>query len=374
MTPDGSEAGRAFSDGERTAMRRAVTLARRGLGTVAPNPVVGAVILDPDGRTAGEGWHRKAGGPHAEVHALRAAGSCAEGGTALVTLEPCSRQGRTGPCTRALLQAGIRRVIYAVSDPTLSGEGATALRRSGVEVRSGLLAEQAAEANHAWLTAVVTRRPHVTLKLATTLDGRIAARDGSSRWITGPRARRDTHRLRARVDAIAVGSSTVLADDPALTARTAAGRPGARQPVRVVFDRRLRTPARSRLASDGAAPTWILTTRPAADHALGSAEPVTIGPGPRYLTEALHALYDRGIRSLLVEGGATLAGALLGEGLVDRVIWYSAPRLLGQDGAPAVRGLEVPSCAGAPGFRVLGVRRVGEDVRTVLEPDPVRGK
>ncbi|MGW0286276.1 bifunctional diaminohydroxyphosphoribosylaminopyrimidine deaminase/5-amino-6-(5-phosphoribosylamino)uracil reductase RibD [Streptomyces sp. NPDC003236] len=368
MTSAAHEAARTFTEDERTAMRRAVSLARRGLGTVAPNPVVGAVILDREGRQAGAGWHRKAGGPHAEVHALRAAGPLARGGTAVVTLEPCSRQGRTGPCTRALLDAGIRRVVYAVSDPTLSGEGAAALREAGVDVRSGLLAERAAEVNHAWLASSVTRRPHVTLKLAATLDGRIAARDGSSRWITGPPARRDTHLLRARTDAIAVGSNTVLVDDPELTARDPAGRPRGRQPVRVVFDRRLRTTAGSRLASDGAAPTWILTTRTTGDGYLGAAELITVAPGARYLSTSLHELYDRGIRSLLVEGGATLAGALLTESLVDRIVWYSAARLLGQDGAPAVRGLDVPSCGAAPVFRVIGTRRLGEDVRTVLEP------
>ncbi|HWM37326.1 MAG TPA: bifunctional diaminohydroxyphosphoribosylaminopyrimidine deaminase/5-amino-6-(5-phosphoribosylamino)uracil reductase RibD [Streptomyces sp.] len=373
MTREFPDAEAACSENERAAMRRAISLARRGLGTVSPNPVVGAVVLDRHGRQVGEGWHRKAGGPHAEVHALRAAGHHAEGGTAVVTLEPCSRQGRTGPCAQALLDAGIVRVIYAVPDPTLSGEGASFLRSTGIDVHAGLLAERATEVNHAWLAATVNRRPHVTLKLATTLDGRIAARDGSSRWITGPAARRDTHRLRARVDAIAVGSTTVLVDDPELTARNAAGGPRRRQPVRVVFDRRLRTPAGSRLASDVAAPTWLLTTR-AADHPLGSAELITVEPGPRFLDESLYKLYDRGIRSLLVEGGATLAAALLSEARVDRVIWYSAPRLLGQDGAPAVRGLDVATCGDAPSFRVLDARRLGDDVRTVLEPasHPVR--
>ncbi|MGV4926768.1 bifunctional diaminohydroxyphosphoribosylaminopyrimidine deaminase/5-amino-6-(5-phosphoribosylamino)uracil reductase RibD (plasmid) [Streptomyces sp. BHT-5-2] len=374
MTADAPDDAQTYAEEERAAMRRAVSLARRGLGTVAPNPVVGAVVLDRAGRPAGEGWHRKAGGPHAEIHALRAAGPLAEGGTAVVTLEPCSRQGRTGPCTRALLDAGIRRVVYAVADPTLAGQGATALRRAGVEVRSGLLARQAAEVNHAWLAAAVTKRPHVTLKLAATLDGRIAARDGSSRWITGPEARRDTHLLRVRTDAIAVGSTTVLVDDPQLTARDTAGRPRPRQPARIVFDRRLRTPVDARLASDGAAPTWILTTRTAGEGRHGTAELLTVAPGEHFLTASLHALYDRGIRSLLVEGGATLAGALLGEELVDRIIWYSAARLLGQDGAPAVRDLDIPSCAAAPGFRILGTRRLGEDLRTVLEPETVRGK
>ncbi|MEG3630766.1 bifunctional diaminohydroxyphosphoribosylaminopyrimidine deaminase/5-amino-6-(5-phosphoribosylamino)uracil reductase RibD [Streptomyces poriticola] len=374
MTIDASEDGQTFSEEERAAMARAVSLARRGLGSVAPNPVVGAVVLDRAGRQVGEGWHQKAGGPHAEVHALRAAGPLTAGGTAVVTLEPCSRQGRSGPCTQALLDAGIRRVIFAVPDPTLSGEGTAALHAAGIDVRSGLFEERAAEVNHAWLTSAVTRRPHVTLKLASTLDGRIAARDGSSRWITGPPARRDTHLLRARTDAIAVGSTTALIDDPELTARSATGRPRTRQPVRVVFDRRLRTPVDSRLASDGAAPTWILTTRSAGDKPLGKAELITIDPGSGFLTTSLSELYNRGIRSLLVEGGATLAGALLTEALVDRIIWYSAARLLGQDGAPAIRGLDVPSCGAAPSFRVLGTRRLGEDVRTVLEPESARGK
>ncbi|MER6299758.1 bifunctional diaminohydroxyphosphoribosylaminopyrimidine deaminase/5-amino-6-(5-phosphoribosylamino)uracil reductase RibD [Kitasatospora sp. NPDC001539] len=364
----------AFSPEERAAMRRALALARRGLGRTSPNPVVGAVILDRGGREAGHGWHQQAGGAHAEIHALRAAGPRAAGGTAVVTLEPCSRQGRTGPCTRALLQAGIRHVVYAVADPTLAGEGAERLREAGLDVRAGLLAERAAEDNHAWLTAALHHRPHVTLKLATTLDGRIAARDGTSRWITGPPARRDTHLLRTRVDAVAVGSATVLADDPRLTARDPAGRTRRRQPVRIVFDRRLRTPPTCRLATDTAAPTWIVTThappRRAPRTAPGACELITTEAGPGFLPAALTELHRRGIRSLLVEGGATLAGALLADHLVDRLVWYSAPRLLGADGAPAVRGLDVPTCAQAPGFRVVGARRIGEDVRVVLEPQP----
>ncbi|MFE6128952.1 bifunctional diaminohydroxyphosphoribosylaminopyrimidine deaminase/5-amino-6-(5-phosphoribosylamino)uracil reductase RibD, partial [Streptomyces sp. NPDC056437] len=217
-----------------TAMGRAITLAARGLGSTSPNPVVGCVITDASGRIVGEGYHQRAGGPHAEVHALRDAGEGARGGTAYVTLEPCNHTGRTGPCSQALVDAGIGRVVYAVADPNpqATGGGDT-LRAAGIPAEAGLLAEEAAAGNTAWLTAMRRGRPFVRWKYAATLDGRIAAADRTSRWITSPEARADVHRLRAEADAVVVGSGTARADDPHLAVR---GIEGATQPLRVVLD------------------------------------------------------------------------------------------------------------------------------------------
>ncbi|MEV0504777.1 bifunctional diaminohydroxyphosphoribosylaminopyrimidine deaminase/5-amino-6-(5-phosphoribosylamino)uracil reductase RibD, partial [Streptomyces spectabilis] len=217
---------------EAAAMRHALALAVRGLGFTSPNPVVGCVIVDATGRTVGEGYHQRAGGPHAEVHALRAAGDRARGATAVVTLEPCNHTGRTGPCAQALVDAGITRVVYAVGDPNPQATGgATTLRAAGVDVEAGLLAAEGEEANAAWLTSVRRGRPHVTWKYAATLDGRTAAADGTSRWLTSAEARADVHRLRAECDAVVVGSGTQRADDPHLAVR---GIEGARLPLRVV--------------------------------------------------------------------------------------------------------------------------------------------
>ena len=328
-------------------MARAIELAAHGLGTTSPNPVVGAVILDPGGKIAGEGWHHHAGGPHAEVVALAAAaakGDRARGGTAVVTLEPCAHAGRTGPCTQALIDAGLSRVVYAVADPTAdAGGGAAVLRGAGVETVGGVLAEAAARGNEAWLLAQRRQRPFVTWKLAATLDGRSAAADGSSRWITGPVARADVHRLRAEADAVLVGAGTVLADDPWLTVRDAP----ARQPLRVVADRRGRVAATARVFDD-AAPT--LRT--------AAADPAAL------LTE----LYGRDVRHVLLEGGPTLAGAFVAAGLVDRVIAYLAPALLG-DGRPSLAGAGIGSIDQARRLRLDDVTVLTPDVRITARPD-----
>ncbi|MGW6462179.1 bifunctional diaminohydroxyphosphoribosylaminopyrimidine deaminase/5-amino-6-(5-phosphoribosylamino)uracil reductase RibD, partial [Streptomyces sp. NPDC055078] len=217
-----------------TAMRRAIALAARGLGSTSPNPVVGCVITDASGRTVGEGHHQRAGGPHAEVHALREAGGRARGATAYVTLEPCDHTGRTGPCAQALIDAGVSRVVHAVGDPNpLATGGAERLRAAGVLVESGLLADEATAGNAAWLTAMRLGRPHVVWKYAATLDGRIAAADRTSRWITSPESRADVHRLRAEADAVVVGSGTARTDDPQLAVRGTLLTEGAVQPLRV---------------------------------------------------------------------------------------------------------------------------------------------
>jgi diaminohydroxyphosphoribosylaminopyrimidine deaminase/5-amino-6-(5-phosphoribosylamino)uracil reductase len=325
------------------AMLRAIDLAARGLGRTSPNPVVGCVILDSTGRTVGEGFHAYPGGPHAEVVALAEAGERARGGTAVVTLEPCDHTGRTGPCTQALIHAGVRRAVVAVNDPNPDAAGGVAtLRAAGVEVLTGVRADQAEATNVAWLVA--TRRaaagdprPYVIWKAAATLDGRSAAADGTSKWITSAEARADVHRLRATVDAIVAGVGTVLADDPELTVRPASADNGAPrpQPLRVVVDSRGRTPEGARVR-DAAAVTWVAT-----------ASEVGADPDGRVDLAALAAaLYTRGCRRVLLEGGPRLAGAFLRAGLVDEVVYYVAPKLLG-GGAAALADAGVTTIADA---------------------------
>lgn len=369
---DGSVAGPpAVSAAERDALTRAVRLATRGLGGTAPNPVVGCVVLDARGVVVGEGWHARAGGPHAEVLALADAGSSARGGTAVVTLEPCDHTGRTGPCSRALLDAGVSRVVYAVPDPDgAAAGGAGTLAAAGVDVvRAGVEdGAGAAEAvNAAWLHAVRTGRPLVTWKFAATLDGRSAAADGSSRWITSATARRDVHLLRARSDAVVAGVGTVLADDPALTVRdlpptgdaVADAELATRAPLRVVLDAAGRTP-RGAAVRRGEAPTLVLTADDVGPGADGGVD----------LEAALAVLHARGVRSVLLEGGPRLAGAFLDAGLVDRVVAYLAPALLGQGTAALVARRTGASMDAVARFTLEDVRRVGDDVRLVLTPRP----
>ena len=263
---------------ETAAMRRAVALSSSVGEATRPNPNVGAVVLTGSGEIVGDGRHERAGGPHAEVLALRAAGGQARGGTVVVTLEPCAHTGRTGPCTEALLAAGVARVLFAVEDPTReAGGGADRLRAAGVEVKGGLLAAEAESANERWLATVRRQRPFVVWKVATTLDGRVAAADGTSRWISSPESRRDVHRLRAECDTVVAGIGTVLSDDPHLTVRDETGAVTGEQPLRVVVDTHGRTPAGAR-ALDGAAPTWVAT-----------AEELGKGPDGRVDLDALMA-------------------------------------------------------------------------------------
>ncbi|WP_246266523.1 bifunctional diaminohydroxyphosphoribosylaminopyrimidine deaminase/5-amino-6-(5-phosphoribosylamino)uracil reductase RibD [Nonomuraea typhae] len=349
-------------------MARAVELAAHGLGTTSPNPVVGCVILDASGVPAGEGFHAYRGGPHAEVVALRAAGERARGGTAYVTLEPCDHTGSTGPCTEALLAAGIARVVYAVADPNpVAAGGAERLRGHGVEVEQGLLAEAAERVNAAWLTSVRLGRTHVTWKFAATLDGRSAAADGTSKWITSPEARQDVHRLRAQADAIIAGIGTVLADDPLLTAR--APESGARTPpLRVVVDTGARTPATARVL-DGSAPTLLAvadTTETTLDAGLLR---LPYRPDGLDLHALLRELHGRGVVSAFLEGGPTLAGAFLREGLIDRVVGYVAPALLGS-GRAALGQAGVSTIAGIHSLVYEEVSLIGPDLRLIARPAP----
>jgi diaminohydroxyphosphoribosylaminopyrimidine deaminase / 5-amino-6-(5-phosphoribosylamino)uracil reductase len=334
---------------ETAAMRRALDDAAGGPAH-GPNPRVGCVILDASGEVVGAGRHEGAGTPHAEVAALAVAGASARGGTAVVTLEPCNHTGRTGPCSRALLDAGVTRVVIAADDvnPVAAG-GAKALRAGGVEVESGILAEEGRALNRYWEFAVRAGRPFVTWKFAATLDGRSAAADGTSRWITGEVARADVHGRRATADAVLVGTGTVLADDPRLTVRDAQGRPALRQPLRVVLGRRP-LPATSRVL-DVDAETLVIDHR---DPAL-----------------ALKQLHEREVRHAWLEGGPTLAAAFWRAGLVDEVLSYVAPALLGT-GAAAVADLGVTTIDQVARLVTIDVRRLGDDVLVVSRPRDVR--
>jgi len=323
------------------AMRRALELSRAVLGTTSPNPPVGAVVLDRHGDVVGEGATQPTGGAHAEVEALRAAGGRAAGGTLVVTLEPCRHTGRTPPCTDAVVSAGIARVVVACADATEpAGGGADELRSAGLAVDLGCLADEVARGPlEAWLHLQATGRPFVTWKYAATLDGRSAAADRTSRWITGEPARQDVHRLRAEVDAVVVGVGTVLADDPQLTVRPDPGH----QPLRVVLDRSARTPSSARV-HDAEAETLVLSDD---------------------LLAVLQLLRDRGVVSVLLEGGPTLAASFLSAGLVDRVVGYVAPALLGS-GPAAIGDLGVGTINDALRLRLDEVMRVGDDLRLTL--------
>jgi diaminohydroxyphosphoribosylaminopyrimidine deaminase/5-amino-6-(5-phosphoribosylamino)uracil reductase len=342
-------------------LRRATDLADLGAGTVLPNPVVGCVLLASGGWTVGEGYHERAGGPHAEVAAIAAAGDWARGATAVVTLEPCNHTGRTGPCTEALLAAGVVRVVVAVRDPwhTASG-GIERLRQAGIEVVEAALVDTAAagravaaaeDVNRVWLTTTRQRRPFVTWKAGMTIDGRVAATDGTSRWITSDESRADVHALRAKVDTMMVGVGTVLADDPRLTVRDSAGAIVGPQPLRVVIDSHGRTPADARVLDD-AASSWLATV----------AEVGADSDGRVDIRAALDRLQQRGQRHVLLEGGPTLATAFLDAGLVDEVIVYVAPTLLGA-GRSALDGGAVSTLPDAHRAELRDIARLGPDVR-----------
>ncbi|MFI1813776.1 bifunctional diaminohydroxyphosphoribosylaminopyrimidine deaminase/5-amino-6-(5-phosphoribosylamino)uracil reductase RibD [Streptomyces sp. NPDC020422] len=348
-----------------TAMRRALALAARGLGSTSPNPVVGCVITDASGHQVGEGWHQRAGGPHAEVHALRQAGALARGGTAYVTLEPCNHTGRTGPCAQALIEAGISRVVYAVGDPNPQATGgADTLRQAGVEVRQGLLEDEAEAGNIAWLTSVRLGRPFVRWKYAATLDGRIAAADGTSRWISSPESRADVHRLRAEADAVVVGSGTARADDPHLAVR---GIEGAEQPLRVVVDTEATAVKLGARVLDAAAPTLIAVAEDAETSLPDVLRLPRAAGGGLAVDALLDALHTRGVRSVLLEGGPTLAGAFVAAGAVDQVVGYLAPVLLGA-GPAALADAGIGTIAEALRLHVTDTARIGSDLRITAVP------
>jgi diaminohydroxyphosphoribosylaminopyrimidine deaminase / 5-amino-6-(5-phosphoribosylamino)uracil reductase len=352
-------------------MRRALVLAAAGLGRTGSNPVVGAVVLDQQGAIVGEGSHIGGPGyPHAEIVALRAAGGRAAGGTVVCTLEPCNHTGSTGPCSRALIEAGVARVVYAVDDPNPDAAGGAAtLRAAGVEVAAGLLADEAERVNEAWLLSVRLGRPFVTWKYAAGLDGRSAAQDGTSRWITSPESRADVHRLRSEADAVVAGVGTVLADDPLLSVRTVDGVPAVHQPLRVVVDSDGRTPPGARVLGPGS--VIVVGEGCAAQTAQWPGTTVLVVPrgadGRVDLRKALGLLGARGLRHVFLEGGPTLAGGFLAAGLVDRVVGYLAPLLLGA-GPAAVTDPGVTTLAEAHQMRFDDIESVGSDVRIVARP------
>ena len=322
-------------------MRRALELAQLAEGDTSPNPMVGCVIVN-DGEIVGEGYHHKAGQPHAEVNALRSAGSMAAGATAYVTLEPCSHYGRTGPCCRALAAAGVRRVVAACEDPNpqVAGQGLEYLRRAGVEVECGVCRDEAARLNEKFFTWITENRPFVSLKYAMTLDGKIAAKNGDSKWITGIEARTYAHRLRRQHDAVLVGIGTVLEDDPELTTRLVKGK----NAVRVVLDSKLRVPLTAKVL-DGAAPTIVATGTDVSETKLAVLQclpnvdvlQIPLGNSGVDLHSLMKELAERQLTSVLVEGGSGVLGAFKDVGLGDRVYAFIAPKIIG--GAEALSPL-----------------------------------
>ena len=359
-------------------MRVALSLARRGLGAVWPNPSVGCVVVN-DGRVAGRGWTQPGGRPHAETEALGRAGPLAKGATAYVSLEPCAHQGGTPPCADALIDAGITRLVAALEDPDprVDGRGLARLRDAGVEVVNGACEAEAQALNAGFFLRIREGRPLFTLKTAATLDGRIATHGGESQWITGEAARMRGHALRANHDAVMVGSGTALADDPMLDCRL----PGlaGRSPLRIVVDSRLRLPPTGRLAATaGERATWVVTVeggdagRRAAlrDRGIELIEVGGDGDGRVDLAAAAAALGGRGLTRVLVEGGATLAAALLRRGLADRLVWFRNPRLIGGDGLPAAAAFGVDRLADAPAYRRLSITEAGDDLMETYERIP----
>lgn len=364
-----------FSATDHAMMTRAMRLAERGAYTTKPNPMVGCVIADGEEIVA-EGWHAVAGGPHAEIVALQSAGDRARGATVYVTLEPCAHSGRTGPCADALIAAGVGRVVAAMRDPfpQVDGAGFDGLRAAGIAVEHGLLAAAARRLNHGFLSRVERKRPWVRVKLAASLDGRTALANGDSKWISGEASRRDVMHWRARAGALLTGAGTVLADDPQLTVRFEGGESDANiafvPPLRVVLDPGLATVGRGRIR-DGAAPTLYLhaaTAKPPrgfdAAHAI-----VPMRDGLLDLPAVMRLLAARGINEVQVEAGATLAGALLRADLVDEVLLYVAPILLGADARPLFDGLQIDEMAQRLRLQTVETRRLGDDLRLLLRPE-----
>ena len=369
---------------ERQAMARALALAALGRRSTQPNPRVGCVIAQGE-RIVGEGWHQRAGEPHAEVFALRQAGAAARGATAFVTLEPCNHHGRTPPCSEALIAAGVARVIYACGDPNprVDGSGAARLRAAGVEVATGLLAAEGEELNLGFFSRMRRGRPWLRLKMAASLDGRTALAGGESRWITSREAREDVHAWRAESAAVLSSSATVLADDPELTARPV---PAAdadlplRRPLRVILDSHARVPSTARLF---AAPGDIVRLVGPAARTLSGAPAAATGEraahrieriatdadGRLSLPAVLAWLGGEGINEVWTEAGPTLAGALLTAGLVDELVVYLAPRLLGPDARPLAHLPALTRLADAAPWRVQDMRPIGPDIRIMLRPE-----
>jgi diaminohydroxyphosphoribosylaminopyrimidine deaminase/5-amino-6-(5-phosphoribosylamino)uracil reductase len=349
-------------------IRRTLELAARARGLTSPNPLVGAVVVRDD-RVVGEGYHRRAGLPHAEIEALQAAGEAARGATLYVNLEPCCHTGRTGPCTEAIIAAGVKRVVAAMVDPNplVAGKGIARLREAGIDVAVGVMEDEARRLNEAFIKYVTARRPFVILKTAMSLDGKIATVTGESRWITGEAAREYVHQLRNTCDAVLVGIGTVLKDDPSLTTRLPEG---GRDPVRVILDSSARLPLAARvLNQDSEAPTLVATTEVAPAERLAAlrqagAEVLVCGRGPQVNLDLLLAeLAAREIVSVLVEGGSTVNASFLLQGLVDKVVWFIAPRIIGgREALGPVGGSGIRRLARAIRLTETVVKQLGADL------------
>lgn len=353
-------------------MLRALRLAERGLNTTTPNPRVGCVITDSHGQVVGEGFHRKAGEAHAEVNALSAAGENARGATVYVTLEPCSHYGKTGPCADALIQAGVARVVYAMEDPNpqVAGEGLARIKAAGIAVDGPLLEEDARQLNIGFVQRMTRGRPFVRCKMAMSLDGRTAMASGESKWITGPDARADVQRLRARSCAIITGVESVINDNPALTVRLGEND---RQPLRVILDSRGRCPKKAEILDQPG--TTVIASLEGADLSsieAGEFREVWRMPekkGGIDLTALVRKLADEGCNEILVETGATLAGAFVAEGLVDEFVVYMAPMLMGSEARPLFQ-LPIGKMSGQLPLNIQDIRAVGPDWRIIALPDP----
>lgn len=359
----------SFTATDHLLMARALRLAERAAWTTRPNPMVGCVIAHGD-EVVGEGWHQRAGGPHAEVFALRQAGERARGATAYVTLEPCAHYGRTPPCALALIEAGVARVVAAMGDPfpDVDGGGFALLRQAGIEVVVGLMGDKARELNRGFLSRIERGRPFVRIKLAGSIDGRTAMANGESKWITGEAARADVQQWRARAGAILTGAATVLADDPLLTARPESG--DFLPPLRVVLDAQLRTLHCARVREGDAATLYLhdpALTAPVLDGAEFAASPL-LADGRFDLQAVMALLAERGINDVHVEAGPTLCGALLNAGLADDVLLYIAPLLMGDSAKPLLAGLGIESMAQAVRLDVKDARMLGKDLRLSLRP------
>lgn len=354
---------------DRHYMQMALELAASARGRTSPNPMVGAVVIK-DENVIGRGCHLRAGTPHAEVHALNEAGDKAKGATLYVTLEPCCHHGRTGPCSEAVIKAGVSRVVVAMADPNplVAGGGVKRLREAGIEVTLGVMEEEALELNEVFIKFITTRRPFVVAKAAMSLDGKIATRSGKSKWITGAEARAYGHQMRDWYDAILVGIGTVLADDPSLTARLPGGR--GRDPVRIILDSQARTPVNARvLTQRSEAPTIIAVTSGAPPGRLealrqAGAEVLAVNGGPRIeLAEMMKTLGEKEITSVLIEGGAGVHGSAIKAGIVDKAAWFIAPKIIGGREAPGPvggQGVDDPSEAGE--LERLRVSHLGPDL------------
>ena len=354
-------------------MKQALTLARKGLGKTSPNPAVGCVIVK-DGRVVGEGWHRKAGTPHAEIHALDMAGAAARGADVYVTLEPCCHTGTTPPCSEALIRAGVRRVVAGMRDPNprVNGGGLAALEQAGIATSCGLLEEACRAVNIPFIKHMTTGMPHVTYKCAMTLDGKIASVTGESRWISCEESRKYVHRMRSRCDAVMVGVDTILADNPQLTVRHVKGR----NPLRVIVDSTLRTPTTVGILSGPLAKKTIIATTETDPRVhlryLDQGATILVCEGDEgrvSMGDLLRKLGDMGVQSILLEGGSRLAGNMLQQGLIDECVFFYAPKVIGSDGFSPFAVTGITDMSRALAFTNMEVRRMGTDLVVTVRPE-----